>query len=71
MAGGRRPSARNGPSRSTAYLTDQSGSAINLQNSTFQATLRIYYPDPIHPRIGEAGAELDDTVGLKDVTFRY
>jgi hypothetical protein len=53
------------------YLTDQSGSAINLQNSTFQATLRIYYPDPIHPRIGEAGAELDDTVGLKDVTFRY
>ena len=53
------------------YLTDQSGSAINLQNSTFQATLRIYYPDPIHPRVGEAGAELDDTVGLKDVTFRY
>ena len=53
------------------YLTDQTGAAIDLQKSTFQATLRIYYPDPIHPKIGEAGAEQDDTIGIRDVTFRY
>ena len=52
------------------YLTDQDGHAINLQKSTFQATLRVFYPDPIHPKIGEAGAEKDETIGLRDVIFR-
>ena len=38
---------------------------------TFQATIRLFYPDPLHAKVGEAGAEQDPTVGLRDVTFRY
>jgi len=52
------------------YLTDQDGNSINLQKSTFQATLRLFYDDPIHPKIGEAGAEMDSTIGLRDILFR-
>ena len=53
------------------FLTDQAGTAVDLQKSTFQATLRVFYPDPVHPRVGTAGAEMDETIGLRDVTFRY
>lgn len=52
------------------YLTDQAGKLINLQKSTFQATIRVFYPDPIHPHVGEADAEKDPLIGLRDYAFR-
>ena len=52
------------------FITDQSGTKIDMQGSSFQATLRLFYPDPIHPQIGTADAEMDDAVGLRDVMFR-
>jgi len=30
----------------------------------------LFYDDPIHPKIGEAGAEMDSTIGLRDILFR-
>ena len=53
------------------YLTDQNSVVQDLQKTSFQATLRLFYADPLHAKIGEAGAEQDPTVGLRDVTFRY
>ena len=52
------------------YITDQSGSKIDMQGSSFQATLQLFYADPIQPAIGTAGAEMDESVGLRDVLFR-
>ena len=53
------------------YLTNQDGEALNLQGSNYQATIRVFWDDPLAPQIGEAGADQDEALALKDITFRY
>ena len=52
------------------YLTDQDDNMVDLQGSTFVATLRVFWDDPVHAHLGEAGAEMDETIGIKDVQTR-
>lgn len=49
--------------------TNQDGEAMHNQGQTFQATLRLFWDDPVPPKIGSAGAEAEDAYGLRDVMY--
>ena len=51
------------------YITNQDGEALHNQGQTFQATLRLFWEDPVPPQIGSAGAEAEDAYGLRDVMY--
>ncbi len=51
------------------YITNQDGEALHNQGQTFQATLRLFWDDPVPPQIGSAGAEAEDAFGLRDVMY--
>ena len=42
---------------------------LHNQGQTFQATLRLFWEDPVPPQIGSAGAEAEDAYGLRDVMY--
>ena len=50
------------------YLSNERGEDLNLQGEQFQATVRVYWPDPIPPPLGSAGAE-EGVYGLRDVKY--
>ena len=51
----------------TWSLCDQDGLPINLQGTDFNASIRIFWDDPVPPSLGSAGAEAEDAYGLRDV----
>jgi hypothetical protein len=53
------------------YIRDQDLDAIELQNTAFQATIRLTWDDPRPPQIGSAGADNEDAYGLRDVVYGY
>ena len=53
------------------YCTNQDQEIQDLQGTSFSATVKIDWSDPIHLRAGEYGAERDPAVGAYDVEFRH
>jgi hypothetical protein len=53
------------------YIRDQDLDAVELQNTAFQATIRLTWDDPRPPQIGSAGADNEDAYGLRDVVYGY
>eukprot|EP01045_Picozoa_sp_COSAG04_P017341 COSAG04_NODE_1527_length_6459_cov_1.844025_4_plen_501_part_00 len=53
------------------YIRDQDLDAVELQNTAFQATIRLTWDDPRPPQIGSAGADDEDAYGLRDVVYGY
>ena len=51
------------------YITNQDGEVLHNQGQTFQATLRLFWEDPVPPSLGSAGAEAEDAYGLRDVMY--
>ena len=51
------------------YLTNQDGERLSFQKTSFQATLRLYWDDPVPPPIGSAGAEAEDAYGMRDIKY--
>jgi len=51
------------------YLTNQDGESVHNGGQTFQATLRLFWDDPVPPQIGSAGAEAESAFGLRDVMY--
>jgi hypothetical protein len=52
------------------FLTDQDDNRIDFQGSPFTATIRVFWADPVHAHVGEAGAEMDETIGIRDIQTR-
>ena len=50
------------------YLSNERGEDVNMQGEQFQATVRVYWPDPVPPPLGSAGAE-EGAYGLRDVKY--
>ena len=51
------------------YITNQDGEVLHNQGQTFQATLRLFWEDPVPPSLGSAGAEAEGAYGLRDVMY--
>ena len=49
------------------FLTNQDGEQLNLQGSNYQATIRVFWDDPVPPKLGEAGAERVEALALRDM----
>jgi hypothetical protein len=51
------------------YLTNQDNERFSFQKTSFQATIRIYWDDPVPPPMGSAGAEAEDAYGIRDIQY--
>ncbi|MGZ0214141.1 MAG: hypothetical protein ACKVI4_16815 [Actinomycetales bacterium] len=51
------------------YLTNQDNERLSFQKTSFQATIRLYWADPVPPPVGSAGAEAEEAFGLRDVKY--
>jgi hypothetical protein len=51
------------------YLTNQDNERLSFQKTSFQATIRIYWDDPVPPAMGSAGAEAEDAYGIRDIHY--
>ena len=48
------------------YLSDQNGDPIDLQGSSVQASIRVFWEAPPEPVLGEAGPAEEE---IRDVAF--